>query len=292
MMEWFIRAFKRRGDVELITIGPFFGDWIPWGFGMRLPQKYVHPPDIPLPQSMAQFPGVPSVLQNFLPWFPDLWLQIDAGWHLSSRPSAGIVGLVETDPHVLKASYKVPKAYSDRVWCMQTPYIEEGEIYLPYAYDPTVHFPEERDKIYDACLIGLHYETRTRLVERLKSRGLNVYYSLGDIYDEYREKYNQSKVALSWSSLLDLPARNWEALAMRLPLVCNHVPDMSRFFENGVHYLGFSTLEEAEGQVLRLLTDDDFRECIAQAGYRKVSEDGKHTWDARVSQILKDCELI
>ena len=31
-----------------------------------------------------------------------------------------------------------------------------------------------------------------------------------------RQKYNESKIALSWSSLEDLPARVWEAFGMGL----------------------------------------------------------------------------
>ena len=99
MMGYFIRALERRDDVELFLVGPYTGDWIPWGGGMRLPFKYVKTPNIPLPMELAQQPGLaPSFIESRLPWKPDLWLQIDAGWWLQ-RPDAGVVAHIATDPH-------------------------------------------------------------------------------------------------------------------------------------------------------------------------------------------------
>lgn len=292
MAGYFWRAFERRKDVELFVVGPFSDDYIPWNNGMKLPREYVKIPNYPLPMQSASLPNrLPAeFIQPRLPWKPDLWLQIDAGWHLANRPDATVVGHVQTDPHVLKGHYHHAKSYSDISWCMQTPYMEEKEIYLPYAYDPTLHFPDQREIIYDACLVGLHYPQRDEWVNRLRSRGVNVYYSLGEIYKEYRERYCESKVALSWSSLQDLPARVWEGMAMGVPVVTNRVPDLTiNGFEEGTHYLGFDTVAEAEQQVIKLLVNDTLRESIAHNANKKVHD---HTWDARVNQILKDAKLL
>ena len=86
----------------------------------------------------------------------------------------------------------------------------------------------EVDKIYDACLIGLQYPTRNELVGRLHSHGLQVKYTTGEIFDEYRLSYNQSKIALNWSTLQDIPARFFEGMALGLPVVCNIVPDIEK----------------------------------------------------------------
>lgn len=292
MAGYFWRAFERRKDVELFVTGPFSDDYIPWNYGMKLPREYVKVPDYPLPIQSASLSGkMPAeFVSSRLPWKPDLWLQIDAGWHLATRPDAGVVGHIQTDPHVLKGMYRLPKSYSDISWCMQTPYMEEGEIYLPYAYDYKAHYPESVPQCYDACLIGLHYPQRDDWVNRLKQRGVNVYYSIGEIYNEYRQKYCQSKVALSWSSMDDLPARVWEGMAMGVPVVTNRVPDLTiNGFEEGVHYLGFDTVEEAEKQVVRLLISDTLRESIAHNANKKVHN---QTWDLRVDQILKDAKLL
>ncbi len=50
MMHYFIRAFQRLGGVDLILVGPYTGNWIPWNGGMYLPQKYCVVPDVALPK--------------------------------------------------------------------------------------------------------------------------------------------------------------------------------------------------------------------------------------------------
>jgi len=290
MATYFWRAFSRREDVDLFVVGPFTGDWIPWNGGMRLPQKYVKSPDFALPGEVASH-SLPSNIVNInLPWTPDIFIQFDAGFHFSNRPSGNIVAHVQTDPHVLKATYVLPKSYSDLKFCMQYTYMEEGEIYLPYAFDPTVHYPmPEVEKIYGACLLGLHYDTRNSLVSALQGSGIDVRYGIGEIFDEFRLAYNQSKVAISWSSLLDIPARVFEAMGMGLPLVANRIPDMGLFFREGIHYLGFSSVQEGVSQVVNLLEHDQFRSDIARQGHEIIQS---HTWDIRVEQILKEAKLI
>jgi len=217
----------------------------------------------------------------------DLWLEVDAGFYLDPKPK-GLVAHVATDPHCL--NYDRQRELADHFFNMQTPYMKAGDLYLPYAFDPTLHYPEEREKLYDACLIGLQYTHRTELVKRLKLQGVKVYSGIGDVYDEYRHRYNESRVALSWSSLQDTPTRVFEALGMRLPLVCNRTADLStNSFIEGEHYLGFDTVEEGTKQVMRLLLDDKLREQIATAGHEVVQN---HTWDHRVEQILKDVGLL
>jgi hypothetical protein len=295
MASYFVRAFERRADVELWTCGPYTGNWIPWTDrdhpnGITTPMKYLKVPDFALPsQAISTIPSA-KIIEGKLPWTPDLFIQIDAGWHFATRPPGTVVALVETDPHVLKGNYQLPKSYSDITFCMQKCYIGEGEFYLPYAFDPTVHYPEEREKVYDACLVGLLYDHRQRLITHLKNKGLSVYYGIGEIYDEYRMRYNQSKIALSWSSLQDTPARAWEALGMKVPLLTNRTPDLASFFVEEEHYFGFDTVEEAYGQARRILDDPEMASHVADAAYRKVKV--AHSYDHRVNQILETCKLI
>jgi len=286
MMHFFWRAFERRNDVDLFVAGPYTDDWIPWNNGIRLPKKYVKVPNLALPATMSNMHPNSKVVEVHLPWKDvDLWIQCDAGWHFINRPNAKVVAHIQTDPHVLKSTYTMPKAYSDLKFCMQTPYMNEDEIYLSYAYDPDIHFPMPLEKKYDACLIGLQYEHRNLLVNRLRSLGLNVYYSIGEVYDEYRQLYNESKIALSWSSMQDLPARVWEAIGMGLPLVCNRVPDMNLHFEEGKHYLGFDTISEAEKQVMTLITNDELQKHLSK---NALLISTGNSWDNRVEYIMNN----
>lgn len=289
MGRYFWDALDRRNDVEVYSVGPFFDDWIPWNGGMKLPKKYVKVPTVPLPSTTSQLRLPYEAVVNQMPDDLDLFLQIDAGWHFATRPNAKIVAHIQTDPHCLKQHYQYPKSYSDFVFCMQTPYLENGEHYLPYGYDPTVHYPEESEKIYDVCLIGLHYNSRSAVMSELKRKGYKIKYEIGLCFDEYRQAYSQSKVAFNWSSMLDLPARFWEALAMKVPLVSNHIPDADTFFVEGEHYLGFDTVEKAVEMAEILLENPNLAEMMANAGHRKVTP---HTWDARIRQILQTVKLI
>lgn len=290
MLHYFRRAFKRREDVELWTVGPFTGAHIPWGGGMDLPIRYVISPDFALPANALHVHLPVQMIADKIPWKPDLWLQIDAGWRFSSRPPGEIIAHVQTDPHVLKAQYLIAKQYSDFVFCMQTPYILDKEIYLPYAYDPTLHYSEDREKIYDACMIGLQYQQRVDFINRLRGKGYKVFSDLGIVYDDYREKYNQSKIALSWSSLQDLPTRVFEYMGMKVPVVTNRIPDLESLFEEGEHYLGFDNLTEAVDQFETAIENYELSLEMAERAYEIVKE--KHTWDHRVQQILEDVGLL
>jgi len=288
MLHLFWRAFERREDVDLFVTGPFTGDWIPWMYGIRLPQKYVKMPNFPLPATSRAVSS--KIVETQLPWKPDLWLEIDAEFHFIDKPNATVVGHIHTDPHVLRGWYNQIKGRSDITFCMQNCYREQGEYYLPYAADPTIHYPMDLPKEHDCCLEGLQYDQRTRLVNFLRSRGKTVHYSTGAVYDEYRELYNKSRVALSWSSLQDTPSRVWEAMAMQIPLVTNRTPDLPTLFVEGDHYLGFDTIEEANHQVDKILSDPDFAAEMAHNAYRKVM--AQHTWDIRCESILHTAKLI
>lgn len=281
ILRYFEAALKRREDVELFTVGPYTGQWIPWDGGMNLPQKYAGTPSLPLPRVQNFVPV--GYVENQLPWEPDLWLQIDAGFFLQGKPTHGKNVIVGTDPHVL--NYDRRRELADTFYCMQTPYMKAGDEYLPYAYDPVWHRPEEQPRNYDVCLIGLHYEQRNRLVNELKSKGINVYYDLGPSFDEARALYNQAPVGLNWSSLQDLTARVFELLAMRRLAVVNRVPDLQRFFTPESDLLVFDTHDEAVNKVLSILDSPEAMEQIAAQGHETVQP---HTWDSRIEVILNE----
>ena len=284
MLRYFERALKRRPDVELVTVGPYTGSWIPWNGGMSVLPKYDKPPTHALPQDFIRAGKVnPQIFQTFEDLSDvDLWLEVDAGFYLDPRPKTGIVAHVATDPHVL--NYDRQRQLADYFFCMQTPYLKEGDNYLPYAYDPTTHYPEDQNIEHDVCMIGLHYPNRTELVNRLFQRKLRVHYSIGEIFDEYRAEYNKSLVGINWASKLDMNARVWELAAMGVLAVENTVPDMRSFFVPGEHYLEFTDVNGAEKQVLLALSDKDMMQEMIDKAYNKVQP---HTYDARIQQILE-----
>ncbi len=279
---YFEHALKKRDDIELITYGPYTGNKIPWNSGMFLPLKYAISPTIPL--VMPNFRQVPfSFVENQLPWQPDLWLQIDAGFHISGRPQHGKNFIVATDPHVL--NYDSQRWGADKFFCMQKHYAKKTDVYLPYAYDPIFHAPEDQERKFDVALIGLHYPNRNQLVEALRAIGIDVYYDLGPSFDEARELYNQAPIGLNWSSLKDLTARVFELLGMRRLAVVNRVPDLARFFEEGEDLIAFDTVDEAVEKIVYYLDNEAEAKLIAAQGHETVAP---HTWDQRINQVLED----
>lgn len=281
ILRYFEAALRRRDDIELFAVGPYTGAWIPWNGGMHLPVKYAAFPELPLPQNSITAPVPIAFIEGKLPWQPDLWIQIDAGFHLRGKPKHGKNVIVATDPHVL--DYDRQRTFADTFYCMQAYYSKPGDEYLPYAYDPIWHATEDQSRTHDVCLIGLHYPQRDALVSALRARGLDVYYDLGPCFDEARTLYNQASIGLNWSSLQDLVARVFELLGMNRLAVVNDVPDLDRFFVDGADLVAFRSLDEAVEKVLYYHEHTEEAQAIADQGHVTV---GPYTYDARIAQIL------
>jgi len=297
MGTYFRRALERRDDVDLKVFGTFTGSFIPWRGGMNVPQKYVNPPDIPSPYPLAM-PIVADydyVKTQLGDWKPDLIITADAGSHWRSKPSDGFIAHIATDPHVL--NYDKQRKDSDKFFNMQKVYSQAGDIYLPYAYDPTVHYHEpETQKEYDVCLIGLEYQHRVELVNKLRSLGLKVYFNNGEIFDEYQHINNQAHIGLNWSSLDDLNARAFESPMMNIP-VMNTVTDMQlpehHYFDYAYLFPCDNRMGDKSGFVngavekIKYVMDNLEQAKIQAEEMRKLMKN--ETYDNRISFILKEC---
>ena len=279
ILRYFEAALRRRTDVELFTVGPYTGNKIPWNGGVVLPEKYARRPDLVIPGGVVSV----ATVEAKLPWKPDLWLQIDAGFYLFGKPHCPNF-FVGTDPHCL--NYDKQRLLADKFFCMQTPYAKQGDVWLPYAYDPVWHAPrtpqDTQPIIYDAALVGVKYAERVRWIHELRKRNHSVLFENGPSYDEARHLYLQAKIGLNWSSLKDLCARVFEVSALGLCPVINKVPDLDTMgWVDGTHYLGFTDLDGA----IRAFE-------LAIERHQDVSKQAQafvqpHTWDARVGQILQ-----
>lgn len=292
MGTYFKRALERNPDVDLKVVGPYTGSWIPWTDaqhpgGMSLPEKYAIPPDLPLDLP----PNIGRVNYEYIAaqldgWKPDLVMCVDAGINWVSKPHEGYVVTVGTDPHVL--NYSHARSISDKFFCMQKCYSEPGDIYLPYAYDPSAHFSTGTEKDIDAVIVGNTYQDRLTWVGELRKHGVSVEHQLGIVFDEARALYNRGRIGLNWSTLNDLNARFFEIPAFGLPMVANRVPDAHLFLTEDEDYVAFSTLPEAVEKVLYLKNNSGERERIAVNGFKKIQG---QTYDARIDQILTESRI-
>jgi len=288
---YFERAIRRNPHLDLITVGPFTGNWIPWMGGMNLPEKYSIPPTYPLPFK----PNIGRVNYELVraqmphEWKPDLVLTIDAGINWTHKPSEGVVASVFTDGHCL--DYTHTRGVSDYCFNLHPSYSAVGDKVLHYAYDPAEHYPmTDVEKDADAVLIGMPYEQRVQWVNALREKGLNVLFENGPIFDEYRRLNNRARIGMNWASIQDMNARVFELMAMRLCPVINRVPDLGLFFDEDRHYLGFETLPEAIEKVLWAKENPRKAQMIADVAYQNVTQKNL-TYDKLVLDILRECKL-
>lgn len=293
-LEYIVRAFKRREDCDVRTIGPYTGLNIPWGgsAGMVMPERYDFKPDIVLPwNGFHEHPPMQYIKSRLGDWHPDLILDVNAGFSLDGNLENSVHATFFTDPHVLRPWYDSVKAGYDFIFCPQIPYAKENEFYLPYAADSEWCKPIETEKLYDVSIVGNHYANRIQLMDNIKSGGKRTRFELGVAKEDMQLLYSQSICGINWSSLNDLTARVFEMSCLGIVPVINRVPDLDRLgFIEGEHYLGFTSMYEAEAAVNRAINEPELAAAIGKNARNKIINDG-HTWDNRAQTILEVCGL-
>lgn len=303
ILRYFEAALRRRSDINLVTVGPYSGAKIPWNGGMTLRPEYAKQPNVIIDTPGTSVPSrfAEGLLRTKFPDFkPDLWIQVDAGFHLAGALNCKNF-IIATDPHAL--NYDRQRNYADTFFCMQTPYMQASDVWLPYAYDPIWHraATAPREYRFDVGFVGALYDNRRKLVDALKAAGLMVMApGYGPAYEEARSMQILCKVGINYSSLKDLTARVFELMAMRSAAVINRVPDLEKMgFVEGKHYLGFDTVEEGVAQVKRALyetvvvevggPDAKWSEQVSLAeslNFNASVAVEPHTYDARIEQVL------
>lgn len=288
------RALKRNPNIDTVTCGIYTGSYIPWLGGMNLSEKYALPPTYPVPFK----PGINvkvdyEFIRAQMPyeWKPDLVLTVDGGTNWRNRPSEGIVATVATDAHAV--DYAHARSVSDYFFNMHPCYSMPEDELLHYAFDPATHYPmSDVEKDTDAVLVGMPYPQRTEWVNKLRELGVSVIFENGPVFDEYRQLSNRAIIGLNWASKDDTNARVFETMSMNLCLVTNITPDLLKYgFEDGHHFLGFKTLNEAVEKVVWAKEHPKQAKMIARAGYQKVTREN-WTYDKLVLDVLRKVGLM
>jgi len=301
--QYFRRALELRDDIDLKTTGITTGNWIPWKGSMTVPQKYAYTPDIPLPyhfsNPVADYEYVKTLMGD---WKPDLVLTCDASSRWLNKPTDGFVATIATDAHAL--NYDSPRRNSDKFFNMHQAYSQAGDYILPYAYDHTVHYKEDKEytKEYNVAMVGVEYQHRIELAQRLQAEGITVNFSNGDIFDEYRVAHQKATIGLNWSSLDDLNARAFELPMMGCIPIMNLVSDMklarhsyfdySFLFEGGSrnnHENKSCFVKNAVDQVKMAM--DDLPEAKNRLEVMR-KEMVNETYANRIDELLKVCGFI
>jgi len=212
-----------------------------------------------------------------------------------------------SDAHINEAAYKYRMETAkkfDHVFVAQKVFIDqfvrdgvaaEKIHYLPHAFEPDCYKPTEIINRWDWCFIG-HPNSMHRidLLDRMCKEFPNWYVGWRNAaapgynsLDDIAYKMSQSKVGVNYSVNRDLNMRVFETMGTKTCLLTDSIPDLNDLFENGKHLVTFNSIDEAVDKMRDLLSNDEKRISIANAGYQEVLN--KHTYRHRAEEILKVC---
>jgi hypothetical protein len=175
--------------------------------------------------------------------------------------------------------------------------MEWGEdcTWLPCGYDPVWFKPSPinwHERPYDIAMIGVMYPERVAIIEAMQKAGLNVYATTGLLYEEYRNVYWQSKIALCSSAAGDLAQRIFECGAMGCTVLTDRLYDLDNPYTNerlGLKgWASYNGVEQAVAQAVELTRDNP--DLGAFGAFQMMQTCQPHTWDARAQLVLNYLE--
>jgi len=276
--------------INYVSVGGFVGSRVGWPIE-RTYEKNLDVPDIVV--EVKKFYKASYIVQKIKEYcgiIPSLILQIDGDTHVCNDLGTNDIIFVSiaTDPHMPSETYTHAVCCSTYFYSMQTSYMhlfDSRTRYIPYGYDPEVHFIESHNKIYDVCCIGFQFQARQEFGKKLEEAGLKVRFENGPVFDEYRQIVNQSWICFNLSAKDDLNMRVFETLACGTFLVSNITTDMGRFFINGVHYVAYTDLDDAQNKIMYYLENKELLKKIADTGHEAVRP---YTYANRLKGLLAE----
>ena len=181
--------------------------------------------------------------------------------------------------------------------------------YLPFAYDPDLHYPievtEEEKKIFgsDIAFIGSYDKEREEFLMNLADYDLAIWgngWNKVLLFSPLRKKWkgrdaigedfsrvcNASKIILNHIREQNGNAHNmktFEIPACGGFIVTNRTEEQCEFFEEGRDIACFETQEELKDKIKQSLNDSKIRQNTSDSAYKKIHG---HSYDVRVKEIL------
>lgn len=181
--------------------------------------------------------------------------------------------------------------------------------FVPETNHPVILSPEDRARFEcDVVFVG-HYEDDERIVflDEIVKQGFNLrifgpdypkkllashlqkYEPIKPIWgDDYNKALCGAKVALCFLSKLNRDTytqRCFEIPATRTMMLSVYTDDLASLFREGEDADFFRSSDELISKLRRYLQDDDLRNAVSEAGYRRVYTD-KHDVVSRMRQVL------
>lgn len=167
--------------------------------------------------------------------------------------------------------------------------LDKSNMYLwhpaPIADFPYVNFKERNSFIFYSGGISQEglYKSRREYLEFLNTNG----YSIAGVsydrdkpldrpsYKDYRQALANSKIGLNftWKDDVDIiTGRTWEVLSSGSLLLQNSSKILNGLFEEGVHYVAFTSKEDLLAHLSFLVENPTYAETIANSGYQRYKE--------------------
>jgi len=186
--------------------------------------------------------------------------------------------------------------FFDMVFVAQKDYVakfhelgHKNTYWLPLACDPGIHNLSSESRPFDVGFVGKlgvwgspRYKILTTVLPRYHTNDYNIFYAPS----EMAKLYGESKIVFNASINGDLNMRLFEALASGALLVTDRIENgLPELFEEGIHYVGYSTIDEAIKKINYYLANPLERENIALEGQRVAL--AHHTYLHRWEEIAK-----
>lgn len=279
----------RRGFIEagceVVTVGPFYGRWIPWGNGMLLDPKYVYKPDIETSRGAVSFSDIADRVGQV-----DLIVQADPNWTIKVDRDIPNVQIA-SDNHVMDTPN--PEQY-DLIFGAHS-WGKHSE--LPtFRWCPAAKESWAKDlgleRPIDVCMIGNMYTTRASAISvLLRNLPITVLMGIGPIEEEFNAFYNMAKIALVVSCNGDLTHRVMNNLASGSLVIMNrNVQDADKIgLKDRIHMLVFEDEVTLVSQVQQALREPEMRKVITEQAKAWVAP---HSFQSRCEFILQECGLL
>lgn len=162
--------------------------------------------------------------------------------------------------------------------------------WLPCCAEPLIHKELTCENEYDFAFVGgvdleVAHKPRRDALKKLIAEGYRVW--VGNAYGFFMSQiYSKSKVVFNYSMNDDINMRIFEGMSCKRALLTNELSALSglaELFKDGEHIVTFTDKTLLE-QAKRLISDDKYRETIANNGYKEVIS--KHTYKHRTEEML------
>ncbi len=146
-------------------------------------------------------------------------------------------------------------------------------------------------KIYDVVFIGTRTNTRSKYIEFLKNKGINIMcygigFENGILYNEdLNQLYQKTKIALNFSRDKDsFSIRVYQIMASGCLVISTISDELKDIFVKGVHFDDFASPDDCYKKIIFYLSDNISREKISKKALNKVSTE--FSWEKALNHLL------